>query len=336
MRAVPADSFEGFGSDSFLDVVTNVVGILIILVVVVGLRVKNAHLAAPAEPSDAGRALEGAQVTALALERDVMALAERIRALRLFGARRFRERAVLATQAAAFEHADRERRRELDTHARGDAELRDQLAAAQESLQRLERELDERKVDAARRTIEIETFPTPLSRTVDGKEAHFQLRAGRVVYIPLDVLLEQFKNDARSHLWKLRDVPEVTATVGPVDDFRLRYTLERIDIALDSQLASGRAGSYARLVKWTLIPSRGQLGEALSEALAPDSDFRRALATLKARETTVTLWTYEDSFAEFRALRKELFGLDFAIAGRPLPEGMPIGGSPDGSKSAAQ
>ena len=32
----------GFGSDSFLDVVANIVGILIILIVMVGVRVKNA------------------------------------------------------------------------------------------------------------------------------------------------------------------------------------------------------------------------------------------------------------------------------------------------------
>ena len=35
------ESDAGFGSDSFLDVIANMVGILIILVVVVGIRVKQ-------------------------------------------------------------------------------------------------------------------------------------------------------------------------------------------------------------------------------------------------------------------------------------------------------
>src|SRR5688572_30263914 len=45
---------QSFGSDSFMDIVANVVGILIILLIVVGLRVKNA----PPEDGDADAAAE--------------------------------------------------------------------------------------------------------------------------------------------------------------------------------------------------------------------------------------------------------------------------------------
>ena len=44
----PAENTESFGGDSFLDVISNMVGILIVLVMVAGLRVKNAVV----EPND--------------------------------------------------------------------------------------------------------------------------------------------------------------------------------------------------------------------------------------------------------------------------------------------
>jgi hypothetical protein len=53
-------------------------------------------------------------------------------------------------------------------------------------------------------------------------------------------------------------------------------------------------------------------------------------------ETTVTLWCYPDSFEEFRKLREELHRLGVPTAGRPMPEGAPIGGSTEGSKSVVQ
>ena len=98
----------------------------------------------------------------------------------------------------------------------------------------------------------------------------------------------------------------------------------------------GRAGGYARLVEWTLIPTTAQLGEPIDAALAEGSEFRRALADLDRKRTTITVWTYPDSFGAFCRLKKELFQQGFAVAGRPLPDGHPIGGSPEGSRSAAQ
>jgi len=101
-------------------------------------------------------------------------------------------------------------------------------------------------------------------------------------------------------------------------------------------METGRAGSYVQLTKWELIPVSGQLGETLEEAIQNDSTFRSRLSLLSPRDYTLTLWVYNDSFEEFRALRKELYHLGYSIAGRPLPEGVPIGGSPHGTKSAAE
>ncbi len=131
------------------------------------------------------------------------------------------------------------------------------------------------------------------------------------------------------------DLPEFSGTVGPDGGFRLRYVMQREEVSIETQLKTGR-GTYGSLKRWTLIPVSNELGETIEAALAEGSNFRQTLASLRPGKTTLTLWIYPDSFAEFRQLRKELYRLNYAVAGRPLPEGTPIGGSPKGSKSAAE
>jgi hypothetical protein len=74
----------------------------------------------------------------------------------------------------------------------------------------------------------------------------------------------------------------------------------------------------------------------VDQAVLPASELRRVLKRFSPATATVTIWTYPDSFAEFRQLKKALFDLGYSSAGRPLPAGVLIGGSPTGSKSAAQ
>jgi hypothetical protein len=60
------------------------------------------------------------------------------------------------------------------------------------------------------------------------------------------------------------------------------------------------------------------------------------LASRKPRETVVTVWVYPDSFEKFRQLKAQLFAEGFLCAARPLPEGVRIGASPQGTRSSAQ
>jgi hypothetical protein len=52
--------------------------------------------------------------------------------------------------------------------------------------------------------------------------------------------------------------------------------------------------------------------------------------------TTITVWVYPDSFAEFRRLKEHLYQRGFATAARPLPTDRPIAAGPKGTKSIAQ
>ncbi len=85
-----------------------------------------------------------------------------------------------------------------------------------------------------------------------------------------------------------------------------------------------------------LIPLSEDLGEPMDLALASQSALRNLLKEHPPSRTTITVWVYPDSFADFRRLKAEMFKLGYSTAGRPLPEGHPIGGSPDGSSSAAE
>ena len=128
----------------------------------------------------------------------------------------------------------------------------------------------------------------------------------------------------------------MTDTVGPVEGFRLRYTLERHDVSPEELRATGHGGSYVRLRRWSLVPTSNDLGEPVRLALDQGSDFRQKLAKILPGRTTITIWVYPDGFDAFREIRKELYRQNYVIAARPLPTGEPIAGSPNGSKSAAQ
>lgn len=325
---------QEFGSESFLDVVANVVGILIILVMIVGMRIQRS-MVETIETANTVPDILAPLSELRSMEGDLRTLTDQ--ALAMIGSmmEREAEQQHLATAAAEAKRELEQRRRALSEQSQQQFDARRQLAEAQSLANQLQRDLE--SASQAKRSVTVQSYPTPLARMVDGKEAHFQLKSGRIAYIPLQELLARLKSDGSAQLWKLKDLPEATATVGPVGGFRLRYTLQRVDVPMDDQMAGRRTvGSFAQLSQYTLIPSDNMVGETLEDALGPQSELRTALTKHSARDTTVTLWTYPDSFNEFRQLKKELYQLGYAIAGRPLPPDTPIGGSPRGSKSAAQ
>jgi hypothetical protein len=117
--------------------------------------------------------------------------------------------------------------------------------------------------------------------------------------------------------------------VGPRNGFEFRYTM---DVVTDR----GRGIVGLRAKEFQAVPVGVQLGEPLEKSLSAQSEFRNALASHSPRDTTVTLWTYPDSFEAYRQLKEELHRMGFATAGRPLPKGVLIGGSDRGTKSSAQ
>ncbi len=326
--------------DSFLDIVANIVGILIILVVLVGVRAKHAPVAASI--SDPTRQAVKTEVnddlaTEQRIQSDIRELNRRGQKLVEEAVLSDRRRNELAVRVSATERTLGLQRDRLDSDAQADYDLRKRLIDQQAKLGKTIRKsilTQESKSDV--KPIDLEHHPTPISHTVHGKEIHIQLRGSRVVVVPFDKLIEQFKGEFERKAYRLQHQRELTDKLGPIDGFRLRYTIERIDVTPEMYQRTGRTGSIVRLRRVEFLPASNQLGETLEEALAEGSDFRRVLARHRADRTTVTLWTYPDGFDDFQKLKKLLYRLGFTAAARPLPFDVPISASPEGTRSAAQ
>lgn len=336
MRRFFTQPDEAVNSDSFLDIVASVVSIMIIMVVLEGSRIKNepVSLSLPAS-SPAMVEWEKDAAVERNMRTDIVKADAEVGALQREIAGRRLQRDVLATTVSAVEQKLQQYRQRLDTTKRADFDRTRSLSESRSQLEQLVHEREQVENTPAAPVV-VESYPTPLSRAVDGPEAHLLISNGRVVFVPVEPLLEEFQTQARRQVYKLRDQPELTDTVGPIGGFRLRYTLERQDISAETMEETGRGGSYVRLRRWVLVPVLDEQGEPVRLALQEGSDFRRALVKILPGRTAVTIWVYPDGFEAFRQIRKELYRLGYAIAARPLPSGTPISGSPDGSKSAAQ
>jgi hypothetical protein len=327
------------GQDSFLDIVANLIGILIILVMVIGVSTKDALveavtlLALPAEPDEVD--VESPEREAAAIEADINRLDNRLQRQKFEVEFRRQERTNLHMLiTVANEHLE-QLRDELDDTSREQFDIQSALVAAEAELRNLAEA--RRAVEVASRAPKVlEHLPTPMARTVFGKEVHFRLTGGRLAYVPLDELVERMKAEAPDKLWMLNDADELTETVGPRDGFLMKYTLGRKQYARDRGGPAVAMQTRIELDHFVLIPIEDDLGEPFQEALLEGSRFRSTIDGLDGRRSTVTVWVYPDGFQEFYQLKRYLFERGFLTAARPLPEGVPIGGSPHGSRSAAQ
>jgi len=329
---------HGFGSDSFLDVVTNMVGILIVLVMVVGVRIKHApatsaSAAAPNVPLDEIQRLES---EAEALEQNVLSIENQIAQIGATTQARYAERGTLAMLVEERERELAQARQSLDQKKQKAFDLRRAKSATEAELASIENRLREAAAAEKRkkRSVQIKNYPTPLSETVLGEEAHFQLLGGRLTWVPLKDLQEVCLRDIKLRIQRLRDVSEISDTLGPIDGFRATYTVQREDLSPEEQMLAGNRASLALNID--LVPVRDDLGETLEEALGPRSQFRARLASLNQRRTTITLWTYPDCFGAYTTIKEQLYKLGFTVAARPMPAGLPISASNHGSHSQAQ
>jgi len=317
------------GQDSFLDIVTNIVGILIILVMVIGGRIQ--HLAitrdrTEIEPSALDQEVKDLAFRLASTESEVDELQTQARTVATAAALATEARLHLAHAVSAAEAGVAQLRREGDSARNAAAEAAARRQRLEEEIARLDR-LAAAGVEPRTQT-EVLAYPTPIGRTVNGGELHFRIANGHVAAIPLEELFELAKRQTQRHSGPVSALASRIETVGPTAGFSLDYVVEaRVDQARGQVLIRSR--------EWVVRPVEDPVGEPVTQALAAGSQFRRALASVTP-DTTVTLWCYPDGFAAYRQIREELHRLGVPTAGRPLPEGAPIGGSAEGSKSVVQ
>lgn len=364
-----------FGSDSFLDVIANIVGILIILIVIAGVKVgrmplpsKSAPVASVPvlEPLDDESAMVHAPdpppVTVTAKEQesepeplpDIPELAPSPELVARVE--------QLEAEVSALANGGETVAESLRTQHRRQTELNERLQAARDllakrqnelsaSLQQSDKQLEDLRL--ARQTlarllaqvtaIEEKTPPiealkhhiTPVSRTVSGKEKHYRLDKNRVAEVPIEVLIVKLKDQIERRRDWLTRTRSHQGQVGPFSGFNMSY-LVRIDMlnGLD-ELRAGHGGYRVSVASWEIVPEPDWKGETEQVALSQGSLFYESLLNADP-DTTLTFWVYPDSFPIYRKLQAFAHEQGFPVAARPLPKGIPIAGSPGGSKSASQ
>ena len=138
-----------------------------------------------------------------------------------------------------------------------------------------------------------------------------------------DSLVEEVGQNVKSKGTAVRDLWDFSDVTPAVGAFRLRYRVERE--ATSSRLT---------LAEWIVEPVTADRGETAETArTAPGSAFRKVIDALDPQQTAVTFWVYPDSFPLYRKLRDLLHERDLVVAGRPLPDGVPIRSTKHGSAS---
>jgi hypothetical protein len=320
-----------FSFDSFLDVVANVVGIILRLIIVAWAAGRSYHGPPPPLPPAPPTFEEPVALPEptdplapeLEKERRELALAQ---ARLLEETRKWEDVQRLRAAAAGDVTTLASRRKELENAAR-DVKLVESsrpvmsLAEIADRSKRVAEEIAALKqAPAAKQTLR---YRTPVSQALQSEELMFECRAGRVALVDVGTLMEEIKKNVRSHREPvIGSGYDLTAPVGP---FRLRYRLEQDPT--DSRLS---------LSEWEVEPVTPDRGEPLAAALAPGSAFRKVVDGLDAQQTAVTFWVYPDSFPLYRKLRDLLHERDMVVAGRPLPDGVPIRSTRHGSASRGQ
>lgn len=327
---------EAVNADSFLDIVASVVSVMIIMVMMTGLKIKNTppEAAITAEVARAAGDLTQKENDECALHGEVQSLDAQMQQIQAQTTVRKRERDVLALTVTGLDQQLRGARQPAAPQQSDNGQLAAKVAEARGRLEILNRQREAIERTPAS-SVQIESYNTPLGRTVVGREIHFQLSHGRVAYVPLNELAEKAVEDIKHKLNRLSEQSELTDTIAPIEGYRLTYVI-RLRGATNEEIRESGHDRPRIEDHFELAPVTDGLGETIAEALQPTSQFHQVLRSRQAKDATITLWTYPGSFDDFRRLKKELYQLGFPVAARPLPDGVPISASSQGSKSTAE
>ena len=364
-----------FGSDSFLDIVANIVGILIILIVVAGVRVGSMPVARealstetpqtepvasspqpvpqelvlqpvppapplpPREPVAAPRPTRPPQPSPdLVAQRD--RLEDRITTLQEETAQGTVSLAESKKQLATLRQRLADLEQKFQTSRQSQAAAATTASRMQAELNRMQGRLRQLTVDlesasATATPVELKHRLTPVSTELGGKELHFRLSGGKVAHVPLQALLERLRTQVQGQRARLTRPGRHLGQVGPQDGFVMDFVVERQELSALERLQTG--GNYIRvgISRWEIKPSPSLQSETIQQALGDRSRFLQVLYSAEP-ETALTFWVYPDSFEEFRQLQEFSHREGFRVAARPLPFGIAIAGSPSGTRSAGQ
>lgn len=384
-------------SDSFLDIIANIVGILIILIVVAGMRVSQAPIfrglpektmtieaekdsyepappmilgttdaelwtppeapaAAPIEPADPvvidvtkepDPALfvryERQQTQQIELQEKLASLKQGLNDEERLSAEAEEKLLSAKSKLESLTTELKATKADYDTAKASLLEKSQRVAEKEQENDRLlailkSEEAEEQKLsgDNQPEAMILRHDMTPVSQIVKEKEIHFLISKNTIAAVPLEEFLIDLKDRIRSkQSWLLRSNSH-SGEIGPIRGFRMQYLVEKEQQSHFDQLRSGSTQIRIVLSQFALVPDEETIiRESLEQATSSTS---RYLISIRSASpgTTCTFWVHPDSFETYQKLKKYAHESNLRVAGRPLPQGMPITGSPSGSHSAAQ
>ena len=190
---------------------------------------------------------------------------------------------------------------------------------------------------SAETTVKIENFPTPISKMVDEKEAHFQLRRGRIAYVPFNEFAGKFRSLFEQKAHKLRDTDEITETIGPLGDFTIRYTLARVEIPLGRGGEDGAGGELHPTVRILFLSPGRRHRRAGRRSHGPGVVVSRQARRVQSPALHDHVLDLSRQLRRFQSRPQRAVSTGLCRR-RPadVPKDGRIGGSPNGSKSAAE
>lgn len=343
---------EDSGQDSFLDVVANVVGVLIILVMVVGLQASNgliqksnpnnvhesmqSQTRVDAEMIDSlKQELESAAKIALETQAEIEKSAYRLISVQQEVNFNDQQRVELATHRALIEEDIANRRDKLDQQEQRKFDVQRELFESQLKLEKLTNE--QLTLASNTDTVEVECVPTPIAKTIEGPAIHIQVRNGLVSVVPFDELIEEAKSYTKGMASRLQNRSRVHDIIGPINGYRLKLTV--LDIQSAAAITGPQVGQLKRSQRELIVeflPNSKKMGLNIEQALLPGADLHRALEENRRERLPIVMWLYNDSFGDSNVLKRKIWEMGYPLAIRPLEIKANIAASTFGEKASAQ
>ncbi|MCA9140203.1 MAG: hypothetical protein KDB00_25705, partial [Planctomycetales bacterium] len=286
------------GHDAFLDIVANLVGILIILVVILGAQSHAIihHVTPEQEPpedpemriaaeEDMNR-LAKAAVLAASAQADSIRLERTIKVMDDTIARQSERRTILLALLSEAEAAWKDEQSKLDEASRSAAQRNSEAKELRSKLTDLAGE-ESQLTDAQPPVVAISHLPTPMAKTVFGKEVYLRLKDDRLSVIPFEQLADEIGRDFRRTSGSLREGVS-DAAVGPVRGYVARYVLNRSNELVRDGNSIARM-SRARVMVAAFEPLREPHGTPIKEVLENDDWLDVELNGYPPGTTTVTV-----------------------------------------------
>lgn len=328
------------GGDSFLDIVANIVGILVLLVVVVGVRAgRQVIMPPPVAIEDTSEMEEETNQILRKLrveQQEITKMAKQAALSSKEAMLRNAAREDLALYIKKLEQEIEQERSQLTESDRRSYEIGNKLAQARFKLE----ELTRKQIALTSNTDSDEAEPiyfdpTPIIRERVTEEIMIRLKGDQVVYLPMDELREALSRDIAN----IRNTISSEAgaevmierRVGPVDGFSLRTLFGTKRVTSKQGVMQQTQLVVARLEEQGVL--RAETIDSLGD---PASRVNAKLASIDPKETVVTLVVYPDSYDSLPKFEQTLRERGYRVAKALQRDERPIEFSPSGRTTQLQ